>query len=327
MSAPTLSGKRSRGFTLIELIVSAAILAIVTLYLTDLFTRQSRAYAVVDNVTEIQQNLRAIAHLMERELRSTGMLVPEAGAFCGFDNQNTADVVFVTDSEALAPGGAANLGASLVGNYTGSGVEGVTVTSTTLDGDPFYDNDNDGVMDTDFQVGGGAIVFDPLDASRGTHCGIVVGPPPSGTNVNVDFGTLGGTPLAGTGLQMVPAHVYRIVGTQLTRDGVLLADNVEDLQFAAFFDLNDNELMDGEALEYAGSSTGPVYDPGAFDNTELREVRVTWAARTRSADQDLTVGTFQAAENRVAPAGTDGFRRRVYTTRVRPRNVGQRQGT
>ena len=75
--------KHRHGFTLIEVMVSAAVLGIIMFYLTDMLVQQSRSYEVVDDVNEAQQNLRAIADLMERELRSTGFLVREGGAICG----------------------------------------------------------------------------------------------------------------------------------------------------------------------------------------------------------------------------------------------------
>ena len=52
--------------------------------------------------------------------------------------------------------------------------------------------------------------------------------------------------------------------------------------------------------------------------------------RTRSQDPDVlqnparAQGQWQVTENRVDPGGVDGFRRRVHTAVVRPRNVGLR---
>ena len=53
--------------------------------------------------------------------------------------------------------------------------------------------------------------------------------------------------------------------------------------------------------------------------------------RSRAEEQDIlvnpnaAVGTFIANENRVAPVQPpDGFRRRVHTMTVRPRNIGAR---
>jgi prepilin-type N-terminal cleavage/methylation domain-containing protein len=326
MSAPL--SRRNRGFTLSELMISLAILAVVTVYLTDLFTRQSRAYTVVENVTEVQHNLRAISHLLERELRMTGMLVPEAAAICGVDNTNTADLLYVTDSDALTPGSINDLGARIVSGFGGGSGDALTIANAVLEGDAFYDTDADGTPDSDFQVGGGVIVVDRSNSAVGSVCGII-------TNVVVGAGNdrldvvypVGATAFLGD-VVAVPAHVYQVNGqNQLLRDGAVLADNVEDFQFAAFYDTNDNETMDDEALEYPGSDTGAVYQAAAWDNSELREVRVTMVARSRLPDPDFSSGTFQASENRVSPGGTDGFRRRAYTTIVRPRNVGQRQGT
>jgi hypothetical protein len=38
----------------------------------------------------------------------------------------------------------------------------------------------------------------------------------------------------------------------------------------------------------------------------------------------MAQGQWQVTENRVDPGGFDGFRRRVHTAVVRPRNVGLR---
>jgi hypothetical protein len=128
----------------------------------------------------------------------------------------------------------------------------------------------------------------------------------------------------------VPAHVYTVVNTQLLRDGMVLADDVEDLQFALFFDVDDDGVMDGEAAEYPGSENGNVYQTNLWDSTFLREIRVNIVVRTRNQDPDvlsnpaMARNEWQVTENRVAPGGFDGFRRRVYTAVVRPRNVGLR---
>ncbi len=354
--------RREGGFTLAEMLVSVAVLAVVSLYLTDMLVRQNRAYVVVEQTTEAQQNLRAIADLLEREVRVTGFMVPEGGAFCGYDNLGGADVVFVSDADALNPATqtqlnlvadiqnampAANLQVSVPG--TGQG--------TVLDGAAFYDNDNNGVAESDFLANpflgqfGGVIVFDRSNPAAGTMCAVITNVP-NANNVSVDWNiTVGAavpTQLApapnfipggpGTDLVAVPAHWYAIVppnatGTQapqLWRDGMLLADDVEDLQFAAFYDLDDDGLTDpGEYSGAAGAE--PVFQSNAFDNSLLRELRLNFVVRTRAQDADVVnnpgsaQGVFQTTENRVAPAGgPDGFRRRVHTLAVRPRNIGLR---
>ena len=43
----------------------------------------------------------------------------------------------------------------------------------------------------------------------------------------------------------MPGHVYQVNGqSQLLRNGVILAEDVEDLQFALFFDVDDDGVTD-----------------------------------------------------------------------------------
>jgi prepilin-type N-terminal cleavage/methylation domain-containing protein len=330
MSARNSDRSRRAGFTLTELMVSVALLAVISVYLADMFARQSRAYAVVDDVTEAQQNLRTISHLIEREVRTTGFMVPEGAALCGLDNTNTSDVFFVSDGSALVTGTTNQLGASIATGFDGSGTDSLFVDDLIIDGDAFYDSNGDGAADSDFQENAGVIVVDRSDPSRGAACGMISSLNVASNRINVDY-SMGGQPLTGGGLGAdlvaVPAHMYLVNGNnQLVRDGMILADGVEDLQFSAFFDVDEDDVMDGENIEYPGHELGQVYASDSWDNSLLREVRVSFVVRTRLPDPDFPTGEFQPTENRVAPGGNDGFRRRVYTTIVRPRNVGLRRG-
>jgi prepilin-type N-terminal cleavage/methylation domain-containing protein len=338
--------KRHNGFTLIELMIAMAVLLVVVAYLTEMLTRQGRAYTVVDQVTEAQQNLRAIAELLEREMRVTGFMVPEGAAVCGVDQTNGSDVLFVSDADALDPANENQLGisANIIGAFAGTGGnEAITLDDTVIDGLPFYDTDGDGAADSDFLESvnpfrtGGVIIADRSDPSRGVSCGIVNNVTAGSNTIRVDFTSNGaapaGTPLAGGGpgdLVAVPAHVYTVVNNQLLRDGMVLADDVEDLQFAFFYDLDEDGDMDSEATEYPGSAGGPVYQSRNWDNSLLTEIRVNIVVRTRAQDPDvlqapgMAQGQWQVTENRVAPGGFDGFRRRVHTSTIRPRNVGAR---
>jgi hypothetical protein len=326
--------------------ISMAVLLVVVAYLTEMLTRQSRAYTVVDQVTEAQQNLRAIADLLERELRVTGFLVPEGAAVCGVDQTNGSDVLYVSDADALDPTNEnqLGLGASILAGFTGTGgAENLTLDDKVIDGLPFYDTDGDGNADSDFLESvnpfrnGGVIVADRENPGRGVACGIVTNVS-SGTNViRVDFTSNGaapaGTPLAAGGpgdLVAVPAHVYTVVNNQLLRDGMVLADDVEDLQFALFYDTDKDGKEVGDGSDYPGSDAGPIYQSRNWDNSDLTEIRVNVVVRTRTQDADvvkdpgMAQGQWQVTENRVDPGGFDGFRRRVHTAIVRPRNVGLR---
>jgi len=338
--------KRRQGFTLIELMIAMAVLLVVVAYLTEMLTRQSRAYSVVDQVTEAQQNLRAIADLLEREVRVTGFMVPEGAAVCGVDQTNGPDVLYVTDADALDPSNENQLGvaADIQGGFSGTGGnEAITLDDKVVDGLAFYDTDGDGVADSDFLESvtpfraGGVIVADRSNPGRGAACGILTNVSAGSNTIRVDFTSNGaapaGTPLNGAGstsLVAVPAHVYMVVNNQLLRDGMVLADDVEDLQFAFFYDQDGDGEVDLAPNEYPGSGSGPVYQSSAWDNSDLTEIRVNIVIRTRSQDVEVlqnpgtAQGQWQATENRIDPGGFDGFRRRVHTSTIRPRNVGAR---
>lgn len=324
---------RSRGFTLVELMVSAALVGVVVLYLTRTFTEQHESYQVVDQVTETQQNLRAISALLERDVRLTGYLVPEAAAVCGVDETTDSDTLFVTDSNAAQRNGAASneRGASVTSGYTGTSPDTLTLDDLAIDGQPTYDTDSNGVSDSDFRPNGGVIIVDRKNAERGAACGVVTAVAIAAGTIDVDYAAgAGNLGAAGPGsptpeIVAIPAHRYQINNTnQLLRDGTVLANDVEDLQIALFYDVDGDGVITSAATEHPGSAGGNVYTPSAWDNRDLREVRVNFVARSRAEDAEFSQGQFQSAENRDPIAGNDGFRRRIFTASVRPRNVGTR---
>jgi Tfp pilus assembly protein PilW len=307
-------------------------MGIVMMYLMQSFSAQQRTYVMVDQVTEAQQNLRAISELVEREVRLAGFMVDEAGAVCGLDATNAPDTLFVSDAGALDPATAIlpELGARIPGSDAASGGLALSGGDTVvLDGAAAYDTDNNGVNDSDFRPGSGVIIYDRNDPTRGSACGFVTAVVPNGATLTVALvagaNSLGGV-AAGAQLVAVPAHVYQINGTaQLLRDGMVLAEDVEDMQVAYFFDANSNGTVD--VGDSPGSSPAELYVAANEDNSTLREVRLNFVIRTRGTDPSFTQGQFQTTENRVAPAATvqdPQLRRRVHTTTIRVRNVGNR---
>ena len=122
----------------------------------------------------------------------------------------------------------------------------------------------------------------------------------------------------------MPAHRYSVnLQNQLMRDDLVLADDVEDLQLAYFFDsvTADNEV-DSDALEYPGTVDGNVYASTDWDNSELREIRFSFVVRTRLTDPNLPGAVPQPLENHVPAAVADGFRRRVLTGHGAPAKRG-----
>jgi hypothetical protein len=300
------------------------------IFTMQIFTVNNRAYVKTDSLVDTQQSSRVIASTLERDLRHAGMMVPEGAAVCGIDADNGSDRIYISDYTAVNTTGS-------TGAFDGIGIQTLTNVSTgnstlTLDSltiesgtpDPAYDTDGNGTNDSDFVEGGGVIVVDLLDLDRGSACGFVRtvnigGEAIAVTIVTAPLGIAGGT----TNLVAVPAIEYRITSEALYRNGLKLAEGIEDLQFAWFMDLNgDSDIGAGEIL---GDGTSPDYVAPARNASDLRGVRFNVVARTRSQDERFTEGYFQALENRADPgAGRDGFRRRVHTNTVRLRNVGDR---
>jgi prepilin-type N-terminal cleavage/methylation domain-containing protein len=323
---------RNSGFTIIELMVASAIAAIVMIFTMQTFTVNNRTYIKIDSVVDAQQSVRAVASILERDLRHAGMMVPEGAAVCGIDSTIAPDTLYISDYTAVNPDNA-------IGYFDGARVQGGIgqvntggPTTLTLDSlviepgtpDPSFDTDGNGVNDSDFHVDGGVIIIDLMNPARGSVCGVV-----SAVNLatpSITFGiNTASMPLAGgnpTALIAVPALEYRIDSVKLYRNNLLLADGIEDMQILYFLDTNGNN--DPDVGELRGSATTP-YLAATSDASDLRSVRLNIVARTRSEDDRFTQGFIQITENRTAGAATqDGYRRRVHTAIVRMRNVGDR---
>jgi len=319
--------KQNAGFTLVELLVSVALLGMVVFYLMGTFIVNQKAYMVLDQVTEVQQNARAIADLMEKDLRHAGFLVPTGAAVCGVDNTAQPDTVYVSDADPLLTTNAldGDLGATVSSSVASGSSIVLTVDDVVLDGTAFYDTNADGTPDADFQIGGGIVMTDTLDPTRGSMCGTIEAVNPVADTITLT--SVSGTLAATTNpenLVVVPAHEYRIdaAQTDLLRNSMVLARGVEDLQFAVWIDLNDDNIVD--VNEYRGNGVDPDYVASAVDHGDSREMRVSLVTRTRSSDVDFINGQEQTTENRTAAGGNDGYRRRVTTSTARLRNVANR---
>ena len=318
-----------QGFTLVELLIAVAILGFVAVYLLQTFTENHQAYVVLDQAVEAQQNLRTIGDLIERDLRHAAFMVPTFMAACGTDSTTRADILYVSDNEAVDPGGD-------VVSYGGSDITAGTLASgleVTVDLDdmllepsparPAFDNDGDGDADSDFREGGGVIVADRLNPDRGVMCGRITDVDVANGQITVDVLSPNLGNLVGVAdIVLIPAIEYRVAsGRQLLRNGQPLAEGVEDLQLGWFFDIDgDGDLEDSERR---GVSGGTQYSSSELDVSLLRSIRVNLVARSRLEDPEFSTGVLPALENRPAGAA-DGYRRRVHTATIMPRNLVNR---
>jgi hypothetical protein len=186
--------------------------------------------------------------------------------------------------------------------------------------------DLDGIGGTDFEVGAGLILADRNGAATSVACGKVTGVNVigGGGTVQVTLENATGAMPSGSELVAVPAIVYEVVNGQLVRNGVVIVDQVEDLQIAWFFDLDDDKTVDPGEYKADGEGAGDDYDPASLDGSLLREVRINVVIRTRDEDPNETWqgGIGQVTENRAANsvAPMDGARRRIHSATVRVRN-------
>lgn len=325
--------RRTAGFTLVELLIVVGILGLVVAGLLGTFTTQQRTYAIVDQTVEAQQIVRIVADLIERDLHLAGYLVPEAAAVCGWDRTNGPDTLFVSNTDVLrtvdqlpVDEAAGNLGAPVSGVGPGW-VHGAAITLSRN----WLDVAADG---PDFAANAGVIVLDRNDPDARVACGVVTAL--AGNTLSVDWnGTQIGPVGANPDVVAIPAHVYQVnapggATPQLQRDGMALAQDIEDLQVAYFFDDDDDrnlgpDEMYGDGVDAAGGVDTATYDPSLANGQNLREVRFNLVAVSRDPDprQEYVQGLPQAFENRALGAAVpDRFHRRTHTATVRVRNVG-----
>lgn len=360
---PNAARVRPTGFTLLELMISVTILMFIVAGVFESMTRQHRTSMVTENIVEVQNNGRAIASLIERDIRMAGFMAPDAAAVCGLDNKTDSDELFISETEQIVPDAlrAGDVGARFSGvawsnpavngsdpHKSAANTSAVTASTMDLDGDGnyFYDNDGDGTPESDFRVDGGVIVADLANPRRGSICGLVTAVSANQITFRPYAGSLAALDAskdAQEEIVFLPASRYAVSRTasgvdQLQRNGDLIADGVEDFQVSYFYDVDDDGTLDtanvdvdgdgaanANATEEPGNPSGAAgwsYDPGQWDNSRLREVRFSIVVRTRDTDATFAQGAFIAEKNRTAPAGApDGFRRRLVTGSVRPRNV------
>ena len=143
-------------------------------------------------------------------------------------------------------------------------------------------------------MGGGII----LAGGTASHCARITA---------VSTGSISFTPATPAGFNLVngratPAVIYQLVGTDLKRNGLLLATGVEDVQVEFGVDTNGDGLLGGGEF--------PLNSLAGADLTRIRRVRLSVLTKTLRADEALAGPGRQALANRTAGTA-DKFRRRL----------------
>lgn len=100
---PHEKGQRRRnrqeaGFTLMELLVAVTLSLIAMAAIYSAYVTQQRAYETTQDVTAIQQNLRAGMYFLEKDLRMAGYDPQDSGSF-GFTNMAAQSFKYTWDAD------------------------------------------------------------------------------------------------------------------------------------------------------------------------------------------------------------------------------------
>jgi type IV pilus assembly protein PilW len=88
--------KKDRGFSLIELLIALFISSVMAAAIFNLFIAQNKSFSIQDQVTEMQQNIRAALNLMVKEIRMAGY-DPTGKAGAGIVTANPDHIAFTMD--------------------------------------------------------------------------------------------------------------------------------------------------------------------------------------------------------------------------------------
>jgi prepilin-type N-terminal cleavage/methylation domain-containing protein len=290
------------GYSLIELVVAMALMGIVVTQVTLVLTTQQKNYVEQESVSDTQQDVRLLTEALLGDLRMGGFMVPRQAAVGSIDGgAGASDILCVSDPSVFAPASyntaTGRFDAASVSNALAGANSSVTIAAANLD--------IDGDAVNDFVIGGGILIS---DGSR-VHCGIIDSI--AGSAVGFSPTTAAGATFVSLDTVAVPAVVYQVTGTTLTRNGLALSTITEDLQIEFGVDTNG----DGEI----GAGEFPVDDLTGSNLSQTRLARVHVTSLVGAEDADF-VGNRPAAANRNAGAA-DGFRRRKITADMRLRNV------
>lgn len=289
------------GFSLVELMVAVVVMGVVTSQLLLAFSHQHTTALDHERKIEIQQEARLIGDVILSDLRISGFMVPGWASVASIDGgANGSDILCVSDSTVIDDSVlvAANrkfTGATITTPFTGSS-SAVTVSAATMD------IDSDG--DDDFTVNEGLLIGTGFDA----HCAVITRI--SGSTIEFTPSTNAGFSAA-TNDVVVPALVYQVNGTTITRNSTVLSNHIEDLQVQFGVDVDNNGTVEGAEF--------PIDDLTAQDFTLIENVRISLTARDLRGEPGFN-GQFASVANRVAGAA-DNFKRRRNTGDTVIRNL------
>jgi len=95
---------KERGFSLVELIIALGVSAVVLAMAVGVFQRQERSYAVQNEITERQQNVRVALDMLTRDLRMAGYATGfQANPAVDLDGDGANDSVIINAVDNIGP--------------------------------------------------------------------------------------------------------------------------------------------------------------------------------------------------------------------------------
>ncbi len=294
--------RNTSGYSLIELMISLAIMAIVGSQLLLSFSAQHRTYVQQDQLSRTQQDVRVLMDVVLEDLRMAGFMVPQEFGVDSIDGgANAADLLCMSDPAIIAPaeyaGATERFDAADVTSNLGGDDTTVSLSASEMD--------IDGDGNDDFAIGSGILIGDGTEH----HCARITDL--TGNTITFAPATPSGASYSLLSTRAVPAVTYEIATTTLLRNGLVLSNFIEDMQVEFGVDADNNGAIEGAEF--------PIHDLAGVDRSRILMARVTLTSRTAQPDLTFT-GSRAAAANR--NAGTnDNFKRRRATADAVLRNM------
>ena len=346
---------RQAGFTLVELLVVLALSGIVLGAILKIFSSSNKSYAVQEEVAAMQQNLRIAKLYLTRDIRMagaglTGFSGPDGNRIYGigftnndingnpasdrisvnyiaFDNDGCGQDPDTSDSRPLCDTWPPlTLKNEMNTTSTGADVE------ENLSGSPYnawkggcvcngvnYDQSTPGFMALiTLPDGSRQNTFFVTGVQTGSPDRLLKATPYPGTAVN----KVGGTFPAKSTLRFfnktaITSLTYSIVNEKLMRNGTLLAEGIEDMQFAFGLDTTGDGSVDTTVVTPgAGNSlTDPQRD-------QVRWVRIGLVGKTLKAGAAYVKSTHPGLEDSPLTGNVGRFKRKRLQVTVKTRNIG-----
>jgi type IV pilus assembly protein PilW len=328
-SAAIVGSKPSRsmaGFTILELLVAIGLGMIILAGLFRTFKVQHDSYVLQDQVSSMQQNLRAAMHFITRDLQMAGyytnfdrnsrqldwndldgdgnpatnmetgrpLLFAVNNVSASGDNiKNNTDVIVIVKAGAEAHG---------LGLAEGASAGVITLSSRDLDGDGTEDLNNSAkrfglLVKQDLSFAD----FFQVNSASGSIT------PPAGLVENYTSGdTIFRTDIVVYKVDDTTADRPCLVRRNLGNDSgyQVIAENIDNLQFR--YQLNDGTW---------------VNDP-AGNQARVRAVEVLLVARTAYIQRGYRDTSSVVFGDYTIPAPNDAYRRKTLNATVKTRNVG-----